>query len=82
MQTRQGFAFMLTLPDATYCTPYIERADGASWEDRGKPAAPVGCSYRGGCIESAAVTVARLTAKHRWERAPYLGTVWLGSAGD
>jgi hypothetical protein len=48
----RAYAYFLTLHDKdySYSVPYIERADGAGWEQRDKPVAPIGYRYRSGCV--------------------------------
>ena len=49
-----AYAYYLTLHDKDYShsVPYLERADGATWEQREKPVAPSGYCYRGGQLVS------------------------------
>jgi hypothetical protein len=53
-QRAYAYYLMLHDKDYSYAIPYLKRADGARWEHRDKPVAPIGYYYRAGCLVCAA----------------------------
>jgi hypothetical protein len=54
----RAYAYYQTLHDKdySYSIPYLKRADGAEWEQRDKPVAPIGYHYRAGHLVRAGMT--------------------------